>query len=175
MKWVLLTISPIPGLVQFINGRLGRGAMLLLAGVVGLNGVAVLGPGLRPASAGLAVSAISWILLVTAAGASIIDTIRHVVLLDRDKLAKDKRRLMDKGIECYLKGDSEGAALYFTQLTHIDPVDADCRMYLASALRAMGDIHGARRNFKRASALNSAKWSWEASVALKEMGEKKSE
>jgi tetratricopeptide (TPR) repeat protein len=169
MKWVLLACSPIPGLVQFICGRYSRGVILLLAGILGLNGIVVLGPGLRPVSAGLTVSAISWFLLVGTAGASVLDTIRHVVLLDRDKLAKDKRRLMDKGIECYLKGDSEGAALYFTQLAHIDPQDADSRIYLASALKAMGDLPGARRNFKRAAALNNAKWSWEVSLALKEM------
>jgi tetratricopeptide (TPR) repeat protein len=173
MKWTLLGLSPIPGLVQFLSGRYGRGMLLLLAAALGLNGVLTLGPGLRPASASLAVSAISWLLLIAAAGLSILDTIRRVVLLDRDKLAKDKRRLLDKGIECYLKGDSEGAALYFTQLAHTDPQDADSRMYLASALRATGDIAGARRNFKRAAALDRTKWSWEVSVALKEIEEGK--
>jgi tetratricopeptide (TPR) repeat protein len=173
MKWVLLACSPAPGLVQFLNRRYRRGFLLLLAGLAGLNGVAVLGPNLRPVSTGALISAVSWFALIAAAGLSIIDTIRHVVLLDRDKLASDKRRLLDRGIECYLKGDAEGASLYFTRLAHIDPRDADSRMYLASSLRAAGDAGGARRNFKRAAALNPGKWSWEAGVALKELGEVK--
>jgi tetratricopeptide (TPR) repeat protein len=170
MKWVLLACSPVPGLVQFLNRRYGRGFLLLLAGLAGLNGVVALGPGLRPVSTGHLVLGIAWCVFVAAAGLSVIDTVRHVVLLDRDKLTSDKRHLLDRGIECYLKGDAEGASLYFTRLTHIDPQDADSRMYLASSLRAAGDVGGARRNFKRAAALNPSKWSWEAGVALRELG-----
>jgi tetratricopeptide (TPR) repeat protein len=172
MKWVLLACSPIPGLVQFMTSRPRQGLLLVIAGAVGLNGVLILGPQIRPEGASTAVLVISWIVLLGAGSISVVDTIRHVILLDRAKLTRDKRRLLDRGIECYLKGNAEDAAMYFTQMSHMDPQDADARVYLASSLKARGDAAGARRNFKRAAALNSAKWSWEVAVALKELEEK---
>ena len=166
MKWVMLAFSPIPGFAQFLTGRNARGFALVAAGIVGLNGVAVLGPGLRPESTGLVVATLSWIALIGAGGASVLDTVRHVVLLDRSKLARNKRRLLEKGIECYLRDDAEAAMLHFAESVNLDPQDADSRMYLATALRAQGNFAAARKHFKRAAALNSTKWSWEAAEEL---------
>jgi hypothetical protein len=168
----MLAFSPVPGLVQFLGGRNSRGFVLLALGMAGLNGVAVLGPGLRPESASLVVVVLAWAVLAGAMGASVLDTVRHVILLDRGKLAREKRLLLERGIECYLRRDVGTAALHFGELVNLDPQDADSRIYLASSLREKGDAAGARKNFKRAAALNSAKWSWEAGEALRELSEK---
>jgi len=172
MKWIILAFSPVPGLTQFLSGRNARGLVLMALGLVGLNGVVMLGPGLRPAGTGLAVTAFSWVVLGVGVGASILDTVRHVILMDRDRLARDKRLLLEKGIECYLREDTDAALLHFRELVNLDPQDADSRIYLASGLRDKGDTAGARKNFKRAAALNPHKWSWEAGEALKELGGK---
>lgn len=169
MKWIMLACSAVPGLAQFLAGRGGRGFALMALGLLGLNGVLVLGPELRPANVGLVVAVLSWVALVAAAGASVLDTVRRVVLLDRDKLARQKRDLLEKGIECYLRDDAGSAALHFSELVELDPQDADSRMYLAASLREKGDLAAAKRNFKRAAALNPAKWSWEVREEMERM------
>ncbi len=169
MRLLMILLSPIAGVAQFLRGRFVFGVVLLFLWIAALNGALVLGPGLMPPESAFWVKLVSWCVFGIVTIVSVIDILLRTNPRRVAEIENRKNQLLLDGINAYLRDDLDAAVRFFSEMARLDVNDADARMYLAMAFRARGDTTPARRQFKHCRALDRRKWSWEVAEELKSL------